>query len=232
VRSFGAEVKNGTKSPETVARVTVLIADAQPPAREGIKRALDGGEFIVCAEAAQAEEAVELARALKPDVCLVSLELPGGGINAISHLSAVRPAARVVALAEAEDHESLLAAVQAGAVGYIVKDINPDSLADTLLGVAAGEAALSRKLVARVLTELRVRAHAPLWHALRDRGVMMTTREVQVLELLRQGLGTSEIAERLWIAPVTVRRHISLSLRRLGVSNRAEAVRLIERSDH
>ena len=138
------------------------------------------------------------------------------------------PDTTVVMLTVSRDDDDLFAALQAAASGYLLKDMDPARLADALHGVCAGEAALSRTLVGRVIEEFRHRQRRHPLRLSRDRAVELTEREWEVLQELRDGLTTQEIADALGIAPVTVRRHVSSTLAKLRVSSRAEALRLLD----
>jgi two-component system, NarL family, nitrate/nitrite response regulator NarL len=205
----------------------VLIADAQNSTRAGIRMAVDGHGFTVCADVANAADAVTAAVRERPDVCLIDVSLPGGGIAAAEEISTQAPTAAIVMLSGSASDEELFACVGAGALGYLSKDMDPARLPFALRGVLGGEAALPRPLVARVLEELRARERGRHASELARLGVELTRREREVLELLERGLETSEMAERLSIACVTVRRHLSEILRKLDAPDRAAALRII-----
>lgn len=191
-------------------RVRLLIADWEPT-RVGIRMALDG-TVEVCAEAGDAEQAIRAAKREQPDVCLVGQDIPGGAIAAIRGVSRAAPDAAVVLLAGSHDVDDLLESIRAGAVGYVPGALDAERLRRVVTAVAAHEAVVPRSMVLELLLELRAR----------DAGAdALTAREAQVLGMLRRGHSTAEIAERLSIAPVTVRRHISQLVRKSGVENRA-----------
>jgi two-component system nitrate/nitrite response regulator NarL len=205
----------------------VLIADAQTSTRAGIRMAVDGHGFTVCADVASADDAVTTAVRERPDVCLIDVSLPGGGIAAAEEISAQAPNAVLVMLSGSASDDELLACVRAGARGYLSKDMDPARLPFALRGVLRGEAALPRPLVARLLEELRARERGRHASELARLGVELTHREREVLDLLDRGLQTSEMAERLRISSVTVRRHLSEVLRKLEAPDRAAALRII-----
>lgn len=205
---------------------TVILADDHPPTRWGVRSALEAGGFTVCAEAATADDAVAAALEHRPDLALLDVHMPGGGIRAAARIAAVEDPPAVVMLTISDEDEHLLAALQAGARGYLLKDTSPDRLPLALAGVLAGEAALPRPLVAKLIGAYRDRdAHRRL-PVLRERGVRLTDREAEVLELLADGRSTSAMAAELHVSPVTVRRHISTLLHKLGVETRDEAADL------
>jgi DNA-binding NarL/FixJ family response regulator len=212
------------------APVRVLVADDHPPTRVGVRLALAEHGFTICAEAADARGAVAGALREAPDVCLLDIRMPGGGIAAAAEIAARLPETVIVMLTVSRDDTDLFDALRAGASGYLLKDIDPDRLPVALRGVMAGEVALPRQLVSRLVEEFEGRSRRRFRVAgLGDRP-SLTEREWEVLELLHDGLTTREIAERLSISAVTVRRHASAIVRKLRVRNRGEALRLLERA--
>jgi DNA-binding NarL/FixJ family response regulator len=207
----------------------VLIADDHPPTRAGVRAALQG-HFEICAETATAGEAVEAALRTSPDICLLDVHMPGGGIAAAAEITAALPSAAVVMLTISQHDDDLFDALKAGATGYLLKGTDPARLPHALQGVLEGQAALPRPLVARVIAEFRDQSARRRLPRVGQRDVALSNREWQVLDLLRDGLTTKEIAARLFISGVTVRTHISSILRKLGVDSREAATKLLERS--
>lgn len=203
-----------------------LLADEQPVTRLGVRIALEHGGIAVVAEAVDARGAVAAACLHAVDLCLIDAGLPGGAVAAIGEIALALPDARSIVLAATRSDELLLAALRAGAVGYLMKDIGPDQLVRSLHGALHGEAALSRVLAARVIEELRTRGGARRVRTPDGAVVTLSPRESLVLELLRRGLTTKQIADRLGLSPVTVRRHLSSTVHRLGASDRGGALRL------
>jgi DNA-binding NarL/FixJ family response regulator len=154
--------------------------------------------------------------------------MPGNGISAAAEISLTLPDVAVVMLTYSREEDDLFDAVRAGAQGYLLKDMDPDRLGAALRGVLNGEAALPRSLVAKVLDEFRGRQRRRVLVRSKPAGQQLTSRQWEILELLRQGLSTEEIAGRLFVAPGTVRVHVSTILKKLRVSSRDEAVRLIK----
>jgi DNA-binding NarL/FixJ family response regulator len=210
------------------APLRVLIADDHPPTRAGVRAALSGGDFEVCAEAGDGPTAVEAAVRETPDVCLMDIHMPGNGIEATEEIVRRLPDTAVVMLTVSRSDADLFDALRVGARGYLLKDTDPARLPHALKGVLEGEAALPRRLVALVIEEFRERRRHKWIPLLNQRGVELTSREWEVLELMRQGDTTAEIAERLFVSPVTVRTHVSAILKKLQVSNRKEAVELLD----
>jgi DNA-binding NarL/FixJ family response regulator len=211
-----------------VTPFTVLIADDHPPTRAGIRSALEQDGFVVCAEVGDAPSAVEAAVRERPDLCLLDIHMPGSGISAARDISARVPESAVVVLTVSRNDDDVFDALRAGASGYLLKDMDPKRLPLALKGVLHGEAALPRTLVARLVDEFRDRGKKRRVPVLAKRGALLTGREWEVLDLLRTGLTTAQIAERLFISPATVRSHVASILRKLGAADRKSALRLID----
>jgi DNA-binding NarL/FixJ family response regulator len=204
----------------------VLVADDHPAIRVGVRLALEAAGMEVCAEEASGPAAVQAAIREQPDVCLLDVHMPGSGIEAARQIREDLSDTAVVMLTVSRDDDDLFEALKAGARGYLLKDIDPSRLPLALTAVLAGEAALPRTLVARVLEEFRQRATGVGGGLVRPGRDTLTSREWDVLDAMSEGLSTAEIARRLFVADVTVRRHIGSILRKLHVENRADAVRL------
>ena len=207
--------------------VRVLIADDHRETRADIKATLDADQrFAVCADVANAAEAVSEAIAEQPDLCLLDVHMPGGGARAAWEITARLPDTKVVMLTVSRDSEDLFSALRAGACGYLLKDIPSERLPLALLDALEGKAPIPRTLVTRIIAEFRDPSPRRRGLILDDAAGQLTSREWQVLELLRQGLTTGEIAERLFVSEPTVRSHVSRVLRKLRVPDRESALRL------
>ena len=213
-------------SPAVPELVRVLVADRSPAMRLGVRLALESDGCLVCAEAGDASAAVEAAVRVRPHLCLLDADLPGGGIAAVAEISSKLPRTRVVVLADSDTEADVISALRAGACGYLFKYIDLARLPVTLRRVLEGEPALPRALVAGLIAELRNGAGERRL-AIRYK---LTRREFEVLELLSEKLTTAEIAQRLFVAKVTVRTHIAAILKKLGVQDRESAIRLVEES--
>ena len=194
-------------------RPTVLIAD-RLATRVGIRLAL-GEEAEIRADVADAEQAIRAAKREQPDVCLVGDGMAGDELAAVRGICRAAPHASVVVLVQDPDVDFLLDAVRAGAIGYVPGPLDAEELRRVVKAAAAKEAVVPRSMVLELLLELRGRGSG---------ADALTARESQVLGLIRRGHSTSEIAARLAIAPVTVRRHASELVRKLGVADRAALV--------
>jgi DNA-binding NarL/FixJ family response regulator len=208
-----------------VRPLRVLVADDHAPTRDDVKRALAEGGMDICAEAADAAHAVHQALETKPDICLLDLRMPGGGVAAAWEIAARLPTTKIVMLTVSDDDASLFAALRAGAVGYLVKDIDLRILPRVLNDAAEGRAAIPRALVARMVkqfhgTDPRFRTTAVAG----ELGPRLTSREWDVLVGLADGLSTREIGRRLQLKQSGVRAHISAIVQKLGVADREEAI--------
>ena len=210
-------------------QIRVLIADDHEPTRQDIKESLEADErFTVVAEAADASSAVQTAVEHTPDICLLDINMPGEGTAAAWEISARLPETKVVMLTVSTDERDLFASLRAGAAGYLLKDIEPDHLPRALYDVVQGEAAITGSLVARIIQEFR--DTSPRRRAVVDERskAHLTSREWEVLEFLRNGLSTADIAGRLSVSRATVRSHVAAVLRKLRVPDRESAVRLFQ----
>jgi DNA-binding NarL/FixJ family response regulator len=213
-----------TLSPRTL---TVLLADDHPLVRAGVRSVLADRGICVCAEAADAPGAILAALRERPDVCLLDIDMPGDGLTAAREIAERLPETAVVMFTVSDAAVDLLAAIRAGAVGYVLKDSDPERLADALYGVVSGETALPRRLMAQVLGHVRSDGRQRRLLLRMPRGVRLTEREWEVLEHLHDGTSTRDVAVRLSVSPVTVRRHLSSAVAKLGASDRGAALALI-----
>ncbi len=201
----------------------LLIADHEPTLTEIRDAITRDGRLDVCAEAADAGEAIRLALETHPDVCLLDLMMPGGGLGAIREISTRLPATPVVVLTASEREADLFAALRQGAMGFLRKDMSFDKLPDALLSALRGEAAISRAMMARVIDQFREAGpRARLVDETSD--AKLTGREWQVIGMLADGATTAEIGRRLGIQPSSVRVNIHAIVRKLDAEDRDDAV--------
>jgi DNA-binding NarL/FixJ family response regulator len=194
--------------------------------RARVREALEAGGFEVCAEAPDAVRAVEIALECRPEVVLLDIHMPGNGIRAAKEVSEQLPEAAVVMLTQSRDDADLFDALRAGAVGYLLKDMDTDRLPDALRGVLAGEAAIPRTLVAQILETFRT-PKVRRFGRKSKQAQLLTAREWEVMELLSEDLSTEDVAARMFISPTTVRVHVSSVLRKLRVKDRRSAFEML-----
>jgi len=193
---------------------TVLLVDDHPVVRSGLRAVLDTDAVVVVGEAATGEEAVALAGRLHPDVVLCDLRLGSGadGIETTAALRALDPAPAVLILTTYDRDAEILGAIEAGAAGYLLKDVDPAVIIDGIRRAAAGDMVLSPALAHRVIAGMR----NPL--------PKLTAREVDVLRLMATGAANKEIARTLFVAEATVKSHVVHIFTKLGVDSRSRAI--------
>jgi DNA-binding NarL/FixJ family response regulator len=203
--------------------IRLLIAEDHGVVRAGLQKLVatfEGVELV--GSAADGAEAVDLCREEHPDVVLMDLEMPRlDGIEATRRISADAPEAHVVVLTSFSDRERILGALDAGAVGYVMKDAEPDELASAIHAAARGESPLDPKA-----------AHAVLAARRRPRSAeLLTSREREVLQMVGQGLPNKHISRRLGISERTVKAHLTSIFRTIGVTDRTQAALWAQRND-
>jgi DNA-binding NarL/FixJ family response regulator len=207
---------------------SILVASDHFPVRDRLRAPLADAGFDV-STVADAGTAVRVAERKQPDLCLIDVDMPAGGVSVVVRVLEAAPGAVVVALAFSdEDDGLLLATLEAGASGCLLKDVDVSLLPDLLRRALDGEALLSRRLTARLVEELREHGRRRRIVSGQAPGTELTRREWQVLDLLARHLTTAEIAAQLFIAPVTVRTHVASIVRKLRAPNRHVALRLLE----
>jgi DNA-binding NarL/FixJ family response regulator len=219
----------GTASAADKSDVTerVLIVDDHPLTRDALAALLVQQGFDVVGEAEDGESAIVAAASLAPDIVLLDLTMPGmDGLTALPMIREAAPDSEVVVLTASDAEENLLAAIRSGASGYLLKTEPPEQIAAFLRGVARGEAALSGGVARRLLD--RMRDGGRLSGVPEEITRVLSAREVEVLLLLDEHLGTDEIAQRLFISEHTVRSHVKSLLKKLGVSSRRQALERLD----
>jgi two-component system nitrate/nitrite response regulator NarL len=205
--------------------ISVLIADDHAPFRALVAETVEAAGMRVCGQAATAQSAVELATRERPDVCLLDIRMPGDGVHAARRIAAILPGTRVLMLTVSAESDDVLDALQAGASGYLLKGAPPEEITQAIRAVFGGDAIVAPAVTPALVEEIR-RARARHVRTSGGTSVQLTEREWRILELLDSGSPTVEIAQDLYVAPVTVRSHIAALVRKLGAQDRAEALAL------
>ncbi|HAY84391.1 MAG TPA: DNA-binding response regulator [Chloroflexi bacterium] len=203
----------------TQAPIRVLIVDDHAIVRKGVRALLAEVEGIeVAGEASEGEEAIALVDELQPDVIMMDLVMPKmDGIEAISRITAKYPEARILALTSFANDDKVFPAIKSGALGYLLKDSDPDELIPAIRQVHRGEPSMHPSIARKVLLQLSQPSEDP------PTPDPLTEREVEVLRLVARGVENQEIAEQLHVAEVTVRTHVSHILSKLHLANRVQA---------
>lgn len=197
----------------------LLVADDHSLFRDGLVSLLEAAGFEVVSQVGNGQAAVEAALRLRPDATLLDITMPVmSGLEALHAIRAAWPEAQVVMLTASDDESLLFEAVEAGARGYLLKNLNADEFVDMLNGLARGEAAMTRQTTARLMA--RFSQHPPPHPFAPDH---LTQREADLLELMVKGLSNKEIALTLSLSENTVKYHVKHILQKLGVQNRTEA---------
>jgi len=214
--------------PRVSAPIGLLIVDDHPVVRDGLSGMFAAPEFKVLGQASDGAEAVRLAEALRPDVILMDLRMPGmDGVAAITELASRGIAARVLVLTTYDTDSYVLPAIEAGATGYLLKDAPSADLLRAVRAAANGEAVLAPSVAARLMSHVRTPsgsaagAGGPAGIGVAE---TLSAREVEILELVAAGTTNREAAARLFISEATVKTHLLHIYAKLGVSDRAAAV--------
>lgn len=199
--------------------IRLMLADDHKMLREGLRRSMVERGFNVVGEARDGGEAVDLAAALRPDVILMDVSMPDmDGVEATRQIKERFPDIRIVMLTMHADQDILANAIRAGANGYLVKDCSTDEIASAIETVAGGETALSPRLAASMLAEVRRQEGEA------DTARIITKREEEVLQHIADGCSTPEVAEKLFISQKTVKNHLASIYQKLDARDRTQAV--------
>lgn len=202
--------------PDGVA-IRLLIVDDHPVVRNGLRGTFEGEPGItVVGEAGSGEEAIVLATRLEPEVLLMDLRMPGrGGVAAIQDLRRQCPAARVVVLTTFDSDSDILPAIEAGAVGYLLKDAPADELVRAVRAAHRGESVLAPSVASRLMQQVRGAVPQP---------PILTARELEVLTLVAEGATNSDVAAALFLSEASIKATLQSIYEKLGVRHRAAAV--------
>ncbi|GAB3767041.1 DNA-binding NarL/FixJ family response regulator [Nocardioides ginsengisegetis] len=201
--------------------IRVVLVDDHAVIRAGLEQLLSGtADIEVVGHAENGAQALEAVRRLRPDVVLMDLQMPEvDGVSATRTIVAEKLGVDVLVLTSYSDSERILAALDAGAVGYLLKDADPDDVLDGIRAVSRGESPIHPR-AARTLLGIRAGS----------RDVQLTTRETEVLRLVREGLANKQIGRRLDISERTVKAHLTSAFARIGVADRTQAALWVERN--
>ena len=210
--------------------MNILIVDDHILFREGLVSLISRQpDLNIVGEAGTVADAVAIARMRDPDLILMDFTLPDGtGVDAMRKILAENPEAKVVFLTIHEDDERLFEAIRAGAKGYLLKNIPISKLVAAIRGLEAGEAAISRQMITRILNQFSHEQPKPVERD--SRLVQLTSREVEVLNVLATNATNQEIANRMYISESTVKNHVHNILEKLELNNRREAIEYARRN--
>jgi len=203
-------------------KIRVLIADDHTMVRQGIKQILElENDMTVIAQAPNGEEAIKLAKECNPDVILMDINMPGmNGLQAIKEIKEDNIPSKVIVLTIHDDREYLFKTIQMGAEGYVLKDAEPEVLVDAIRSVKNGQPYIQANMTRELVREFN---KITLHDKAKTEENNLTAREMEVLELIAEGLINKEIAKRLYISEKTVKNHVSNIFRKLNVSDRTQA---------
>ncbi|MCA1407667.1 response regulator transcription factor [Ensifer sp. IC3342] len=203
--------------------IRVAVIDDHPLFREGVTRSLseiDGFEIV--AEGSSRDDALRIAENLSPDVMLLDISMPGGGLNAIPLILELVPLQKIVMLTVSEAGDDVTAALNGGAKGYVLKGIGSRALADVIRTVASGESYVAPTLSAKLLSN-----PSPATSSKSDLIAELTAREQEVLRLVASGMSNKQVARKLDLQEKTVKHHMTQIMTKLGAANRTEAAMVL-----
>lgn len=203
--------------------IRVAVVDDHPLFREGVTRSLlEIGGFEIVAEGSSRDDALLIAENLRPDVLLLDISMPGGGLNAILPILELSPSQKIIMLTVSETNDDVTAALDRGALGYVLKGVGGRALADIIRSVATGESYVTPALSAKLLSN-RARGPANLSALVAN----LTAREHEVLQLVAAGMSNKHVARKLDLQEKTVKHHMTQIMAKLGVTNRTEAAMVL-----
>lgn len=214
-----------------IEKFRIAIIDDHPLVRSGVVRALEKHpQFVIIGEGESCDDAVRISQNELPDLILLDISMPGGGINAAKKIAESCPAVKMVFLTVSEDESTITAALESGARGYILKGVRGPDLVKTLLSIAEGDAVVLPGLAARLLTAAKGKADAKSKRA--DLLSQLSARETTILQHLAQGKSNRDIGEALGLTERTIKHYMHNILQKLHVRNRVAAALFAERDVH
>ncbi len=221
-----------TDNPQVSGSLRVVIVDDHALFREGLATILEAQPDIeVAGQGGSAQEAVTLARELKPDIILLDIDMPGSGLEAARQIAVEVPETKIIILTASEADDHLIAALKTGVRAFVLKGVAARELMRILRAVAEGESYLPPALASSLLLELHEPA-APPSQAAQDPLQSLTEREHEILECLGEGLSNKEIGEKLFLSEKTVKHYMTSIMQKLQVRNRVEAALLAQRGQN
>ncbi|OCP37637.1 LuxR C-terminal-related transcriptional regulator [Ensifer sp. LC163] len=203
--------------------IRVAVVDDHPLFREGVTRSLlEIGGFEIVAEGSSRDDALLIAENVRPDVLLLDISMPGGGLNTILPILELSPSQKIIMLTVSETSDDVTAALDRGALGYVLKGVGGRALAEIIRSVAAGESYVTPALSAKLLSN-RTRGPGNLSALVAN----LTAREHEVLQLVAAGMSNKHVARKLDLQEKTVKHHMTQIMAKLGVSNRTEAAMVL-----
>ena len=208
-----------------MGEITIAVIDDHPLFREGVMRILSEIQgFKIVGEGSTKEDALEICATLNPDILLMDISMPGGGLNAILPILEINSEQKIMMLTVSETSDDVMSALDKGAKAYVLKGVGSRALADIVRSVAAGETYVSPTLSARLLSDMSsAAAIAKQSNPIND----LTSREHEVLNLVAEGLSNKRIALRLGVHEKTIKQHMTHIFAKLGTSNRTEAAMVL-----
>ena len=208
-----------------MGEITIAVIDDHPLFREGVMRILSEIHgFKIVGEGSTKEDALEICATLNPDILLMDISMPGGGLNAILPILEINSEQKIMMLTVSETSDDVMSALDKGAKAYVLKGVGSRALADIVRSVAAGETYVSPTLSARLLSDMSsAAAIAKQSNPIND----LTSREHEVLNLVAEGLSNKRIALRLGVHEKTIKQHMTHIFAKLGTSNRTEAAMVL-----
>lgn len=198
----------------------VVVADDHSLFRDGITSLLEAADYEVVAQVGDGNAAIDAIRRFAPDLALLDISMPEmSGLEALQQIKTEFPATSVIMLTVSDSDEDLFKAIEIGADGYLLKDLDAGEFLDILEGIKKGEAAVTRKTAARIMNRVKDLAQKD-----KDEKEILSPREIEVLTLLGEGLANRAIAKNLFVSENTVKYHVRNILQKLGAQNRTEAV--------